>query len=237
MSRLTPSAAEVLEEQLEHLDCYERDGLTGFKLLRQAVDFASRIRATAEDKERSGAKRHAVARPEPTLSARVPASARAVANPHAASPDYTIRAVDRVCDLLDLLAQSPRGISLKDAAIATDLPKSSVFRYVVSLENRRYIEQDLRTGLYYRVPDRTPDGVNTDLLTRASTTLNRIIQEVHPADGAAQRIIEDAIARPTRLDDAHLMDVLTVVNAWLEHRELGCEIADPPDHAVPGASA
>ena len=62
--------------------------------------------------------------------------------------DYTIRAVDRVCDLLDLLQEARDGVSLTDAARATGLPKSSVFRYLVSLESRRYIEQDPQTGTY-----------------------------------------------------------------------------------------
>jgi IclR family acetate operon transcriptional repressor len=62
--------------------------------------------------------------------------------------EYTIRAVDRVCDSLDLLQKAREGVSLKDAANATKLPKSSVFRYLVSLEARRYIEQDPNRGLY-----------------------------------------------------------------------------------------
>lgn len=62
--------------------------------------------------------------------------------------EYTIRAVDRVCDLLDLLQDSRGGVSLKDAAQVTGLPKSSVFRYLISLEARRYIEQDQRSGTY-----------------------------------------------------------------------------------------
>lgn len=62
--------------------------------------------------------------------------------------EYTIRAVDRVCDILDLLQEAREGVSLKEAANTTKLPKSSVFRYLVSLEARRYIEQDPNTGLY-----------------------------------------------------------------------------------------
>jgi IclR family acetate operon transcriptional repressor len=62
--------------------------------------------------------------------------------------EYTIRAVDRVCDILDLLQKAREGVSLKDAANATKLPKSSVFRYLISLEARRYIEQDPNSGLY-----------------------------------------------------------------------------------------
>jgi hypothetical protein len=53
----TPGAAETLKAQLEYLDGYEQDGLTSFKLLRQAVDFALRMRATAKDEQTTIANR------------------------------------------------------------------------------------------------------------------------------------------------------------------------------------
>jgi IclR family acetate operon transcriptional repressor len=62
--------------------------------------------------------------------------------------DYTVRAVDRVCAILDLLQGSIEGTSLIDVAQATELPKSSAFRYLWTLEARRYVERDLDTGLY-----------------------------------------------------------------------------------------
>jgi IclR family acetate operon transcriptional repressor len=61
---------------------------------------------------------------------------------------YSIRAVQRVCDLLDLLQQEPAGASLARAAEVTKLPKSSAFRYLVTLEQRRYVERDPVTGDY-----------------------------------------------------------------------------------------
>jgi len=61
---------------------------------------------------------------------------------------YSIRAVQRVCDLLDLLQQEPEGTSLVRAAQVTGLPKSSVFRYLATLEERRYVERDPATGGY-----------------------------------------------------------------------------------------
>jgi hypothetical protein len=51
MSRLRPGAVEALKVQLEYLDAYQKDGLTGFKLLAQAVDFVLRMRATAADEQ------------------------------------------------------------------------------------------------------------------------------------------------------------------------------------------
>ena len=61
---------------------------------------------------------------------------------------YSIRAVQRVCDLLDLLQREPGGASLARAAEVTNLPKSSAFRYLVTLEARRYVERDPVTGDY-----------------------------------------------------------------------------------------
>jgi DNA-binding IclR family transcriptional regulator len=49
--------------------------------------------------------------------------------------------------MLDFLRDSPAGASLPDLAIRLDMPKSSTFRYLVTLESRRYVERD-STGAY-----------------------------------------------------------------------------------------
>ncbi|WP_433086334.1 IclR family transcriptional regulator [Dactylosporangium sp. CA-052675] len=62
---------------------------------------------------------------------------------------YSIRAVDRVCDLLDALQQQPEtGMSLAALAEAVSLPKSSTLRYLSALETRSYVERDLEDGSY-----------------------------------------------------------------------------------------
>lgn len=61
---------------------------------------------------------------------------------------YPIRSVDRVCDILDTLANSPEGVSLGDITEATGLPKSSVFRYLSALENRNYVERGHDVSIY-----------------------------------------------------------------------------------------
>jgi IclR family acetate operon transcriptional repressor len=61
---------------------------------------------------------------------------------------YSIRAVERVCDILDLLQRSREGVSLADVAAVTALPKSSAFRYLSALEARRYVERDDENALY-----------------------------------------------------------------------------------------
>lgn len=56
--------------------------------------------------------------------------------------DYSIRSVQRVCDILDLLQSNSGGLRLMDFAAASDLPKSSLFRYLATLESRGYVERD-----------------------------------------------------------------------------------------------
>lgn len=64
---------------------------------------------------------------------------------------YGIRAVDRVCDLLDTLAAADGPASLTTLAKASGLPKTSAFRYISSLVARNYVERigdtnDFRLG-------------------------------------------------------------------------------------------
>ncbi|HQZ32915.1 MAG TPA: IclR family transcriptional regulator [Ilumatobacteraceae bacterium] len=61
---------------------------------------------------------------------------------------YPIRAVERVCDILDILQGTRDGVSLGDVATASSLPKSSTFRYLSMLEARRYVKRDAEAGLY-----------------------------------------------------------------------------------------
>ncbi len=71
---------------------------------------------------------------------------------------YPIRAVDRVCDILDTLANASEPVSLPEVAAATELPKSSAFRYLTALEARHYVERTpdggaYRLGLAFRAQD------------------------------------------------------------------------------------
>jgi DNA-binding IclR family transcriptional regulator len=61
---------------------------------------------------------------------------------------YPIRAVERVCDILDALQDSPDGTSLSEVVEFTSLPKSSVYRYLSALEARRYVERAADGNLY-----------------------------------------------------------------------------------------
>lgn len=62
--------------------------------------------------------------------------------------DYSVRAVERVCSILNLLQRSIDGVSLLDVAQTTELPKSSAFRYLWTLEMHRYVERDPESGTY-----------------------------------------------------------------------------------------
>ncbi|MEE6287874.1 IclR family transcriptional regulator [Georgenia sp. MJ173] len=56
--------------------------------------------------------------------------------------------MDRVCDILDILANSTDGASLTEVADGAELPKSSTFRYLTALESRRYVMRDATTGVF-----------------------------------------------------------------------------------------
>jgi len=58
---------------------------------------------------------------------------------------YPIRAVDRVCDLLDTLRTSATPLTLTEVAERIDLPKSSTLRYLAALESRRYVMRSADT--------------------------------------------------------------------------------------------
>jgi IclR family acetate operon transcriptional repressor len=64
------------------------------------------------------------------------------------SSAYPLRAVDRVCDILDILANSADGATLAEVAESARLPKSSTFRYLSALAARRYVERDPESGTY-----------------------------------------------------------------------------------------
>jgi IclR family transcriptional regulator, acetate operon repressor len=73
-------------------------------------------------------------------------TARRLAEPD--TPGYSIRAVLRVCDILNYLQVRPGGATLQEIAEKSRLPKSSAFRYLATLQSRRYVERDTASGLF-----------------------------------------------------------------------------------------
>lgn len=52
------------------------------------------------------------------------------------APLYPLRAVDRVCDVIEALATHPDGVTLSVLSLQVEMPKSSTFRYLAALEKR-----------------------------------------------------------------------------------------------------
>jgi DNA-binding IclR family transcriptional regulator len=62
--------------------------------------------------------------------------------------NYSVRAAERVADILDALRDRAGSVSLAELAEITGMPKSSVFRYLSTLEARGYVEKDPDNGTY-----------------------------------------------------------------------------------------
>ena len=58
-----------------------------------------------------------------------------------------IRAVKRVCEILDLLQDARDGLLATEIAERANLPKSTAYRYLVSLERRDYVERDSKSNI------------------------------------------------------------------------------------------
>lgn len=80
---------------------------------------------------------------------------------------YSIRAAERVCDVLDLAQRKPDGFWFADVVETTGLPKSSAFRYLSTLQARRYVDRDEDTGMFHIGPALQPGG-KRDLLTQVA---------------------------------------------------------------------
>jgi IclR family acetate operon transcriptional repressor len=88
---------------------------------------------------------------------------------------YSVRAAERVADLLDSLQAATDGLSLVALAAATGMPKSSVFRYLATLESRGYVEKDGDTGNYSLGPALPSASRYYDVLaTRTRPVLERL---------------------------------------------------------------
>lgn len=92
-----------------------------------------------------------------------------------------LRAVSRVCDIVDALTQHPDGATLSALSAEVDLPKSSTFRYLAALELRDYVERTL-DGVGYRLGPRNfgqpaPGMLRLDrLVTVAKPLMERLVE-------------------------------------------------------------
>jgi len=64
------------------------------------------------------------------------------------SSRYTITSLDRAVDVLEVLANADTGQTLADIARKTDIPKSTLFRILSTLQNRDCVTLDVDTKAY-----------------------------------------------------------------------------------------
>lgn len=102
----------------------------------------------------------------------------------AETPDgaiYPIRAVERVCDILDMLHEHEEGVVLAEVARQAKLPKSSAYRYLLALEARRYVQRDGDSGLFrLGLAFRPQQSLELKLfIERAQSQLERLRDELN----------------------------------------------------------
>ncbi len=105
------------------------------------------------------------------------------ASEYGADAAYSIRAVQRVCDLLDLLQSDDGSTSLARAASVTGLPKTSVFRYLATLEERHYVERD----------DHGDFRLGLALLPMQARQLDRLARRVRPILAHVQNAFDETV--------------------------------------------
>ena len=80
---------------------------------------------------------------------------------------YPLRAVDRVCDVIEALAARPEGVTLSVLSLQVHLPKSSTFRYLAALETRGIVTRFDDDATYRLAPGVVRSGrPETDRLDR-----------------------------------------------------------------------
>jgi DNA-binding IclR family transcriptional regulator len=64
-------------------------------------------------------------------------------------PNNLVQTIERVSSILDILGQSPQGISIRELSTAIRLPKGTTHRLLSSLTYFGYVRQDPRTRNYF----------------------------------------------------------------------------------------
>jgi DNA-binding IclR family transcriptional regulator len=64
-------------------------------------------------------------------------------------PANLVQAIERASSILDVLGQSPQGISIRDLSAKIDLPKGTTHRLLASLSYFGYVRQDQKTRNYF----------------------------------------------------------------------------------------
>jgi DNA-binding IclR family transcriptional regulator len=64
-------------------------------------------------------------------------------------PNNLVQTIERASLILEILSQSPRGISIRDLSTKISLPKGTIHRLLSSLSYFRYVRQDSKTRNYF----------------------------------------------------------------------------------------
>jgi IclR family acetate operon transcriptional repressor len=130
---------------------------------------------------------------------------------------FKISAIDRICDILDLLQSDPRGLSSAQVAEGAEMSASSALRYLTALEARRYVERnehgDYEIGMAFvpfvsrqleqltrrarpwleRLRDAFEETVNLAMLDRHGVTYLDIVESPRSVQWAARPGDRDGI--------------------------------------------
>ena len=112
---------------------------------------------------------------------------------------YPLRAVDRVCDVIDALAAHPEGVTLSVLSLQVQLPKSSAFRYLAALEMRGIVTRSDDDVSYRLAPGAVVSGRSdaerlSRLLLAAKPLMHRmasgsVISQLATLDGCGIRFL------------------------------------------------
>ena len=65
------------------------------------------------------------------------------------APDYSVPALDKALDILELLAEKSGGLTQLEIAQAIERSPSQIFRVLTTLERRGYLFRERQSGLYH----------------------------------------------------------------------------------------
>ncbi len=64
-------------------------------------------------------------------------------------PNNLVQTIERASSILDILGQSPQGISIRELSAKINLPKGTTHRLLSSLSYFGYVRQDSKTRNYF----------------------------------------------------------------------------------------
>jgi DNA-binding IclR family transcriptional regulator len=76
-------------------------------------------------------------------------AAKVISSPGRTRPSNLVQTIERASFILDILGQSPQGISIKDLSDRMHLPKGTTHRLLSSLSYFGYVRQDQNTKHYF----------------------------------------------------------------------------------------